>query len=201
MAGGMDERDERVAALEAKLRDQGDAMAALKREMDDMRRAMAAEVAYVKATAAHSEARINDVELALATIKDGRAEKMREERNEGSGGKRRKRDESPGKEGRMAAPAAGTEPKLTVGGSAAEGKGDKVESEKATESENAAESESEEEWGANGEEDFDVEAELQELCYRVVALEERTAVEELRKDVGGKTWEAAPFAGCGCKHC
>ncbi|CAI5499478.1 unnamed protein product [Closterium sp. Naga37s-1] len=71
------------------------------------------------------------------------------------------REESPGKEGEMAVAgeggmagaAAGTEPKLSVGGSAAEGKEDKAESE------NTAEGESEEEWGANGE-DFDAEAEL-----------------------------------------
>ncbi|CAI5476429.1 unnamed protein product [Closterium sp. Yama58-4] len=194
-AGGVGER---VAALEAKLREQGDAMAAMQRDMADMRRAMAllkgmaatgalaeksegggegegegkgiasgeaaegngaqplkgaprdnilaaleavngeasemrgemaalrtelarlretaerqaAEVAYVKATAAHSEARINEVELALAAIKDERkAEKSRAEREESSGredaeaerreGKRRKREEG-GDKGGMA---------------------------------------------------------------------------------------------------
>ncbi|CAI5971753.1 unnamed protein product [Closterium sp. NIES-64] len=183
MASGVDER---VAALEAKLREQGDAMAAMQRDMADMRRTMAAEVESTKG-------RINDLEAELAAFKDGRAEKSRDEREESSAGKRRKREESPGKEvemalaaeggevageGGIAGAAADAEPKLTVGGSAAEGKGDE------------AESESEEEWGANGEEDFDGEAELQELCDRVVALEKRTAVEELRKAVGGKTWEA-----------
>ncbi|CAI5476436.1 unnamed protein product [Closterium sp. Yama58-4] len=131
--------------------------------------AMAAEVAEVKATAAHSEARINDAELALAALTNSKTGERRDERDEGGARKKRKPEESPGKEGEMAGAAVGTEHKLAVGGSAAEGKLDE------------AESESEEEWGANGEEDFDAEAELQELCNRVVALE---------KDA--KTWEATP---------
>ncbi|CAI5499474.1 unnamed protein product [Closterium sp. Naga37s-1] len=158
--------EERVAALEAKLREQGDAMAAMQRDMGALKAELArmrgaaeqhaAEVAEVKATAAHSEARINDVELALAAIKDGKVGERRDERDEGGAGKRRKREESPGKEGVMAG--------------AAEGKQIEVESE------------SEEEWGANGEEEFDTEAELQELCDFVVALE--------KNGPGAKTWEA-----------
>ncbi|CAI5499466.1 unnamed protein product [Closterium sp. Naga37s-1] len=112
MAGG---EGERVAALEAKLREQGDAMAAMQRDMGALKAELArmrvaaerraAEVVNVNATAAHSEARINDVELALAAInlKDGRAGESRAEREAGSAGKRRKREELPGKEVEMVA--------------------------------------------------------------------------------------------------
>ncbi|CAI5499471.1 unnamed protein product [Closterium sp. Naga37s-1] len=171
MAGG---EGERVAALEAKLREQGEEMGALKAELARMRAAaerQAAEVAEVKATVAHSEARINDVELALAALTNSKTGERRDEPDEGGARKKRKPEESPGKEGDMAGAAAGTEPTLTVGGSAAEGQ------------RNEAESESEEEWGANGEEDFDAEAELQELCDRVVALE--------KNGPGAKTWEVS----------
>ncbi|CAI5971779.1 unnamed protein product [Closterium sp. NIES-64] len=178
-AGGVGER---VATLEAKLREQGGAMAAMQRDMADMRHAMAllkgmgatgalgeksagewagngsdsreaaegigaqpardaasemrgeigavkaelarvraaaerqvAEVAYVKATAAHSKARINDVELALTAIKERPAEKSRAKREAGSAGedvveerregKRRKREEAGENEGGVAAGA------------------------------------------------------------------------------------------------
>ncbi|CAI5977820.1 unnamed protein product [Closterium sp. NIES-65] len=104
-------------------------------------------------------------------------EKSRAEREESSAGKRRKREEPAGKEGNMTGAAAGTEPK--VGGSAAEGQGDSAEIEKMA----GSDSESKEEWGANGEEDFDVGAELQELCDRVVALE--------TNGPGAKTWEVS----------
>ncbi|CAI5499458.1 unnamed protein product [Closterium sp. Naga37s-1] len=207
MAGGVGER---VAALEAKLREQGDAMAAMQRDLAETRRAMvllkgmaatgalgegagkgsepeeaaegigarrnnafaaleveevkaqlevargeardaasevrgemgalkaelarmraaaerqAAEVAYVKATAAHSEARINDVELALAAFKEGPAEKIRAEREAGSAGehaeaerregKRRKRNEACKQEEMEDAPAGAGLGPFAVGG-------------------------------------------------------------------------------------
>ncbi|CAI7853930.1 unnamed protein product [Closterium sp. NIES-54] len=63
---------------------------ALKAELARWRAAVerqAAEVAYVTVTVAHSEARINDVELALAALKDGGAGRSRTERRAaGSGG-------------------------------------------------------------------------------------------------------------------
>ncbi|CAI5461707.1 unnamed protein product [Closterium sp. Yama58-4] len=184
MAGGVGER---VAAFEAKLREQSEAMAALKRDMAEMRSAMAhlkgmaatgalaeknergeagngsasgeaaegigaqplkgargnsfsaLEVEEVKAqveaargearTAAHTEARINDVELALVALKerDGRAEKNRDERKEGTAGehavaerrgeKRRKRDDADaGKEEEMADAPSVVRPLIALGG-------------------------------------------------------------------------------------
>ncbi|CAI7798229.1 unnamed protein product [Closterium sp. NIES-54] len=199
MAGG---EGGRVAALEAKLREQGDAMAALKREMallkgmtegagaarkeaSEMRGEMgalkaelvrmkaaaerqAAEVAYVKATAAHSEARINDVELALAAIKAGQAEKMREDREEDSAGKRRKREDA-GKE-EMADAPAGAGRALVTAGDVPEAERDKAEREEgeAEEEENGAENEPEDE--------------VQNLRARVEALEDTN-------NGGSKIWE------------
>ncbi|CAI5511128.1 unnamed protein product [Closterium sp. Naga37s-1] len=244
MAGGVGER---VAALETKLREQGDAMADLKRDMAEMRSAMAhlkgmaatgalaekieggevgnslasfevedlkaqvgvargeasemrgemgalkaelarmREVAYVKATAAHSDARINDVELALAALKDGRAEKNRDERKEGSAGeharaerreeKRRKRDDAEaGKEVEMADAPSVVRPLIALGG-APEGKGDAAEREgDELEEENDEEEE-------NYEEENNEEDEVQGLRTRVEALEETCAG-------GNKIWEA-----------
>ncbi|CAI5476440.1 unnamed protein product [Closterium sp. Yama58-4] len=249
----------RVAALEAKLREQGDDMAAMQSDMADMRRAMAllkgmaatgasaeksegeagkrsapgeqsqggaqpngaqereevkslagaamwkaqdvvaemgpvkaelarmrgaaerqaAEVAYVKATVAHSEARINDAELALAAIKDGRAEKSRAERNEGSGeehageerreGKRRKRDEA-GEKGGMAGAAAGAGRALIANGGEAVIK--RNEAEKGGEAP-----------GRKNGVACDTKAELQTLRARVKALEKMSTV-------GSRSWEA-----------
>ncbi|CAI5499465.1 unnamed protein product [Closterium sp. Naga37s-1] len=166
----------RVETMRAEARDvaselRGE-MGALKAEIARMRAAaerQAAEVAYVKATEAHSEARINDVELALAAIKDGQAEKSREGRNEGSGGegegterregKRRKREEVGEKVGVIAA------------GGAPEGKRD------------AEEREGEAQGVGNGAA-CDTKAELKGLRERVEALEAVSAV-------GGKTWEVS----------
>ncbi|CAI6008847.1 unnamed protein product [Closterium sp. NIES-65] len=114
MAGGVGER---VAALETKLREQGDAMAALKRR---------------RRTRMH-------VELALAALKDGRAEKNLDERKEASAGeharaerrekKRRKRDDAEaGKEVEMADSPSVVRPLIALGG-APEGKGDAAERE------------------------------------------------------------------------
>ncbi|CAI5506356.1 unnamed protein product [Closterium sp. Naga37s-1] len=158
-------------------------MGALKAELARMRAAaerQAAEVAYVKATAAPSEARINDVELALAALKDGRAEKNRDERKEGTAGehagaerreeKRRKRDEA-GKEEEMVDAPLGVCPLIAVGG-APEGKGD------------AAEREGDEQDSSSEEEnDEDCEDEVQGLRTRVEALETTCAG-------GNKIWEA-----------
>ncbi|CAI5476428.1 unnamed protein product [Closterium sp. Yama58-4] len=176
-AGGVGER---VAALEAKLREQGGEMAALKAEIARMRAAaerQAAEVAEVKATAVHSEARINDAELALAAIKDERkAEKIREEREAGSGeghgggeireGKRRKWDEA-GNEEEMADAPAGAGRAVIAGDDAAEG--ERYEAEREGEAE-------EEEKGE------DLDDEVQNLRARVEALEETNTG-------GGKLWE------------
>ncbi|CAI5488930.1 unnamed protein product [Closterium sp. Naga37s-1] len=239
MAGG---EGERVAALEAKLREQGDAMAAMQRDMallkgmaegagkgsasgkaaegigaqqlkgargriltplemeevkaqaeaarkeaSEMRgevgalkaelarmraaaERQAAEVAYVKATAEHSEARINDVELALAAIKDGRrAEKMCEDREEDSAGKRRKREDA-GKE-EMADAPAGAGRVLAAAGDVPEAERDKAERE---------EGEAEEE--ENGAENEQPEDEVQALRARVEALEDTN-------NGGSKIWE------------
>ncbi|CAI7891811.1 unnamed protein product [Closterium sp. NIES-53] len=84
-----------------------DEMGAMKMELARMRAAaerQVAEVAYVKASAVNLEVRINDVELALASLKDGCAEKRRADRKAGCAGehaeverherKRRKREET-----------------------------------------------------------------------------------------------------------
>ncbi|CAI7873627.1 unnamed protein product [Closterium sp. NIES-53] len=231
MAGGVEER---VAALEAKLRDQGDAMAALKRDMADIRSSMAllkgmaatgalaegerdgsasgkaaaeasgaqplkgarefkiaaieaeevkaqveaargeardaaseaAEVAYVKATAAHSEARINDVELALAALRAEAGEHAEAERRDG---KKRKRDEACEEE-EMADAPSGAVPALIAIGRAPEGQRDAAER-----MGDANEGES----GVAG----DPEDELKELRARVEALEKTSAG-------GRKTWSA-----------
>ncbi|CAI7833145.1 unnamed protein product [Closterium sp. NIES-54] len=130
----------------------------------------AAEVAYVKATAAHSEARINDVELALAAIKEGPAEKIRAEREAGSAGehaeaerregKRRKRNEACKQEEMEDAPAGAGLGPFAVGGAPG---GNRVEANrkvKAKEGDN----------------------ELQGLRARVEALEKTS-------DGGSKVWE------------
>ncbi|CAI5971769.1 unnamed protein product [Closterium sp. NIES-64] len=146
---------------------------ALKAELARMRAAaerQAAEVAYVKATAAHSEARINDVELALAAIKDGRrAEKMCEDREEDSAGKRRKREDA-GKE-EMADAPAGAGRVLAAAGDVPEAERDKAERE---------EGEAEEE--ENGAENEQPEDEVQALRARVEALEDTN-------NGGSKIWE------------
>ncbi|CAI5488927.1 unnamed protein product [Closterium sp. Naga37s-1] len=223
MAGGVGER---VAAMEAKLREQGDAMAAMQRDLAETRRAMAlfkgmvatgalgegagkgseseeaaegigaprtnafaaleleevkaqaaaerqaAEVAYVKATAAHSEARINDVELALAAIKEGQAKKIRAEREAGSAGeyadaerregKKRKRNEACKQEEMEDAPAGAGLGPFAVGGALG---GNRVEANRK---------------GKAKEEDN----ELQGLRARVEALEKTS-------DGGSKIWEVS----------
>ncbi|CAI5488873.1 unnamed protein product [Closterium sp. Naga37s-1] len=100
--------------VEAVRREAADAVGALKAEIARMRAAaerQAAEVAYVRATAAHTEARMNDVELAVAEGKSAR-EKERAERNQAGGaevpeGKKRKRDEAVKAEGLALAAAGG----------------------------------------------------------------------------------------------
>ncbi|CAI5499449.1 unnamed protein product [Closterium sp. Naga37s-1] len=265
MAGGVEVR---VAALEAKLREQGDAMAAMQRDMAEMRRAMAllkgiaaagasaeksegggagqgsasgesaegigaqlpkgaresivaaleveevkvrveaargeardaaskmrgemgalkaelaqlkeaaeqhaAEVADVKATAA----RINDLELALAALKDGRAEKNSADRSEGSAGehaeaerhegKRRKRDEAC-KEEEMADAAVGVGPPLFTDGGAVVEKRDEAEKD--------GEAKGRKNHGAR-----DTKSDLQRLMALVEAVENTSAS-------GSKMWE------------
>ncbi|CAI5488859.1 unnamed protein product [Closterium sp. Naga37s-1] len=100
--------------VEAVRREAADAVGALKAEIARMRAAaerQAAEVAYVRATAAHTEARMNDVELAVAEGKSA-WEKERAERNQAGGaevpeGKKRKRDEAVKAEGLALAAAGG----------------------------------------------------------------------------------------------
>ncbi|CAI5488874.1 unnamed protein product [Closterium sp. Naga37s-1] len=102
--------------MEAVRREAADAVGTLKAEIARMRAAaerQAAEVAYVRATAAHTEARMNEVELAVAEWKSARekarAEMERAEEVAGAGtpeGKKRKRDEA-GKAEEMAHAAAG----------------------------------------------------------------------------------------------
>ncbi|CAI5486106.1 unnamed protein product [Closterium sp. Naga37s-1] len=140
-------------------------MGALKAELARMRAAaerQAAEVAYVKATAAHSEARINDVELALAARKDGKAGgegvHAGAERREG---KRRKSNEVGDK--------GGMEDALISNGGAVVEKRD----------------EADRDGEANGRENgaaCDTEAKLQGIRARVEALEKTSAG-------GSKTWE------------
>ncbi|CAI7798227.1 unnamed protein product [Closterium sp. NIES-54] len=265
MAGG---EGERVAALEAKLREQGDAMAAMQRDMADMRRAMAllkgmvaagalaeksegeqagkgsasgepadgidaqlpkgaresivaaleveevkaqvevvrgevrdaagemrgemgalkAELAQLKEAAEHhaaevedvkaTAARINDVELALAAIKDGRGEKSRAECSEGSAGehaeaerregKRRKREEAC-KQEEMADAAVGVGPPLFTDGGAVVEKRD----------------EAEEDGEAKGRKNHGrgTKTDLQRLMALVEAVEKTSAS-------GSKMWEA-----------
>ncbi|CAI5476453.1 unnamed protein product [Closterium sp. Yama58-4] len=242
MAGGVGER---VAALEAKLREQGDAMAAMQRDMADMRRAMAllkgmaatgasaeksegegagkgsasgeaaegvgtrrinafaaleveevkaqveatrgearemrgemgtlkaelarmraaaerqaAEVAYVKATAAHSEARINDAELALAAIKDHVGAESRE-------AKRRKRDEACKQEEMEYTPAGAGIGLVAVGGAPG---GSRVEAKRAGKAKD------------EGSSAAAADNELRGLRARVEALEKTS-------EGGSKTWE------------
>ncbi|CAI5499469.1 unnamed protein product, partial [Closterium sp. Naga37s-1] len=161
-------------------------MAALKAELARMRAAaerQAAEVAYVKATAAHSEARINDVELALAAIKAGRVEKSRAEREAGSGegqaaeerreGKRRKREEGAGEKGGVADVAAGAGCALIANGGAVVIKREEVERDG-------------EALGLKNGAVCNTKAELQNLRARVKALEKTSASRS-------KTWEVSQF--------
>ncbi|CAI5499455.1 unnamed protein product [Closterium sp. Naga37s-1] len=144
-------------------------MGALKAELARMRAAaerQAAEVAYVKATAAHSEARINDVELALAALRAEAGEHAEAERRDG---KKRKRDEAC-KEEAMADAPSGAVPALIAVGRAPEGQRDAAERVGDT---NEGES------GVAG----DPEDELKELRARVEALEKTSAG-------GRKTWSA-----------
>ncbi|CAI5976339.1 unnamed protein product [Closterium sp. NIES-64] len=102
--------------MEAVRREAADAVGVLKAEIARMRAAaerQAAEVAYVRSTAAHTEARMNEVELAVvewkSARKKARAEMERAEEVAGAGtpeGKKRKRDEA-GKAEEMAHAAAG----------------------------------------------------------------------------------------------
>ncbi|CAI5489067.1 unnamed protein product [Closterium sp. Naga37s-1] len=152
-------------------------MGALKAELAQLKEAAerhAAEVADVKATAA----RINDLELALAALKDGRAEKSRADRSEGSAGehaeaerhegKRRKRDEAC-KEEEMADAAVGVgPPPFTDGGAVVE---------KRDEAEEDGEAKGRKNHGAR-----DTKTDLQRLMALVEAVENASAS-------GSKMWE------------
>ncbi|CAI5975822.1 unnamed protein product [Closterium sp. NIES-64] len=138
-----------------------------------------AEVAYVKATAAHSEARINDLELALAALKDGGAGRSRDERKEGSAGKhegperrregkKRKREATGKKEGLVDAAGHAL---VATGGVLPVETGNEVERQAAAQG------------VGNSSATCDTEAELKGLRTRVEALEAMSVV-------GGRTWEA-----------
>ncbi|CAI5488935.1 unnamed protein product [Closterium sp. Naga37s-1] len=172
-----------VEAVRGEARDAASEMrgeiGAVKAELARVRAAaerQAAEVAYVKATAAHSKARINDVELALAAIKERPAEKSCAEREAGSAGedvveerregKRRKREEAGENEGGVVAGAGLA--LVAIGGAHVEKK-----------------DEAEMKCGPEGGENVaacDSGAELKGLRTRVEELEAMSAV-------GGKTWE------------
>ncbi|CAI7858439.1 unnamed protein product [Closterium sp. NIES-54] len=154
-------------------------MGAVKAELARVKAAaerQAAEVAYVKATAAHSEARINDVELALAAIKERPAEKSRAEREAGSAGedageerregKRRKIEEA-GQNGEGVAAGAG-QALIAVSGALVEKKDEAERKDGAEGGENVA--------------GCDTSAELKGLRKRVEELEAMSAA-------GGKAWE------------
>ncbi|CAI5929648.1 unnamed protein product [Closterium sp. NIES-65] len=137
-----------------------------------------AEVAYVKATAAHSEARINDLELALAALKDGGAGRSRDERKEGSAGKhegperrregkKRKREATGKKEGLVDAAGHAL---VATGGVLPVETGNEVERQAAAQG------------VGNSSATCDTEAELKGLRTRVEALEAMSVV-------GGRTWE------------
>ncbi|CAI5493459.1 unnamed protein product [Closterium sp. Naga37s-1] len=155
-------------------------MGALKAELAQWRAAaerQAAEVAYVKATVSHSEARINDVELALAALKDSGAGSIRNERRGGSAGehegperrregKKRKREAVGKNEGLVDAARHA----LTAAGGALP-----VETMNEVERQGGAQ-------GVGNTAACNTDGELKGLRTRVEALETMSVV-------GGKTWE------------
>ncbi|CAI7808531.1 unnamed protein product, partial [Closterium sp. NIES-54] len=154
-------------------------------ELRAMVKRQAAEIADVKATAAHTEARMNDVELEVAEWKDAPREKdaPRAERSDASGrehagaegheGKRRKREEA-GK-GDEIAHAAGSPDAAACGGAVPA-----VDSSASIEKRNAAD---ETKW----------EVEWQELKGWVDAMACRVAKLEKTSGEGKMIWEVSGF--------
>ncbi|CAI7929202.1 unnamed protein product, partial [Closterium sp. NIES-54] len=157
-------------------------------ELRAMVKRQAAEIADVKATAAHTEARMNDVELEVAEWKDAPREKdaPRAERSDASGrehagaegheGKRRKREEA-GK-GDEIAHAAGSPDAAACGGAALA-----VDSSASIEKRNAAD---ETKW----------EVEWQELKGWVDAMACRVAKLEKTSGEGKMIWEIPSYLRC-----